>query len=209
MAVRPTKKLDPADGVRFFATPEKWRRWLDTNHARADELWVGFHKKGSGTPSITWPESVDEALCYGWIDGIRKSIDEHRYKIRFTPRRKGSNWSAVNIARVAVLTKEGRMRPAGLAAFRERTDEKSRVYAYEQADVPTLGDDFERRFRANAKAWAFFETQAPYYRKLATRWVVSAKQEATRERRLAVLIEDSAAGRLIGPMRRPSTRSES
>jgi len=202
MAVR-AKKPDAADGARFFATPDKWRQWLDRNHAKADELWVGYHKKSSGTPSITWPESVDEALCYGWIDGIRKSIDDTRYKIRFTPRRTGSIWSAVNIARVAVLMKEGRMRPSGLAAYNARTDEKSRVYTYEQKDASTLGDELERRFRANAKAWAFFESQPPYYRKLATRWVVSAKQEATRQRRLATLIEDSAAGRRIGPMRRP------
>ena len=195
--------------VRFFATPDKWRQWLDKHHAKADELWVGYHKKGSGTPSITWPESVDEALCYGWIDGIRKTIDDTRYKIRFTPRRKGSNWSAVNIARVAVLTKEGRMRPSGLAAYKARTDEKSRVYTYEQKEASTLGDEFERRFRANAKAWAFFESQAPYYRKLATRWVVSAKQQATRERRLATLIEDSAAGRRIGRMRRPNDKESS
>ena len=202
-----TSDSDPE--VRFFATPDKWRQWLDKNHAKAAELWVGYHKKGSGTPSITWPESVDEALCYGWIDGIRKTIDDTRYKIRFTPRRKGSIWSAVNIARVAALTKAGRMRPAGVAAYKARTDEKSRVYTYEQTDASTLGDEFERRFRANAKAWAFFESQPPYYRKLATRWVVSAKQEATRERRLATLIADSAAGRRIGPMRRPNDKESS
>jgi uncharacterized protein YdeI (YjbR/CyaY-like superfamily) len=191
------------DAVRFFATPAKWRQWLDRNHAKADEIWVGFYKKGSGKPSITWPESVDEALCYGWIDSIRKSIDDVSYKIRFTPRRKGSIWSAVNIARVDVLTTEGRMMPAGAAAFAAREDKKSRVYTYEQRDAATLGDEYERRFRARPKAWAFWESQPLYYRKLATRWVVSAKQEATRERRLVTLIEDSAAGRKIGPMRRP------
>lgn len=196
-------KSDGADGVRFFATPEKWRQWLEKNHARANELWVGFYRKGSGTPSITWPEAVDEALCFGWIDGVRKSIDETRYKNRFTPRRKGSNWSAVNMARVEALAKEGRMHPAGLAAFEARIPEKSAVYSYEQREAATLGDEFERRFRANGKAWAFFESQPPYYRRVVTRWVVSAKQEATRERRLALLIEDSAAGRRIGPMRRP------
>lgn len=197
------KKSDPADGVRFFATPEKWRQWLDKHHTRVDEVWVGYHKKASGTPSITWPESVDEALCYGWIDGIRKAIDETRYKIRFTPRKKGSTWSAVNIKRVAALTKERRMQPPGLAAFAARLPEKSAVYAYEQPTPATLGDEYERRLRSNAKAWAFWESQPPYYRKVVTRWVVSAKQAATRERRLATLIADCAAGRRIGPMRRP------
>jgi uncharacterized protein YdeI (YjbR/CyaY-like superfamily) len=198
-----TKSPTNVDGVLFFATRAKWRQWLEKNHARATEVWVGMHKKGSGTPSITWPEAVDEALCYGWIDGIRKSIDETRYKNRFTPRKKGSNWSAVNIARVAALTKEGRMQPPGLAAFEARVPEKSGVYSFEQRTAATLGDEFERRFRANAKAWAFFESQAPYYRRTATFWVVSAKQQATRERRLETLIADSAAGRRIGPMMRP------
>ena len=197
-----TKRPLEAD-VRFFGTPDKWRRWLEKNHARATEVWVGFHRKGSGTPSITWPEAVDEALCFGWIDGIRKSIDETRYMNRFTPRKKGSNWSNVNIARVAALMKEGRMHPAGLAAFEARIPEKSGVYSFEQRQTATLGDAFERRFRANAKAWAFFESQAPYYRRTATFWVMSAKQEATRERRLASLIADSAAGRRVGPLRRP------
>jgi uncharacterized protein YdeI (YjbR/CyaY-like superfamily) len=193
-------KPDDAEGVRFFATPEKWRRWLEKNHARADEVWVGFHRKSTGIPSITWPEAVDEALCYGWIDGIRKSIDETRYKNRFTPRRKGSNWSKVNIAKIAALTKEGRMRPPGLAAFEGAT---SRGYTHEQRGPVTLGEEYERRFREHEKAWAWFEAQAPYYRKLAIRWVTTARQEATRERRLALLIADSAAGRRIGPMKRP------
>ena len=176
------------DAVRFFATPAKWRQWLDRNHAKADEIWVGFYKKGSGKPSITWPESVDEALCYGWIDGIRKSIDDVSYKIRFTPRRKGSIWSAVNIARVDVLTTEGRMMPAGAAAFAAREDKKSRVYTYEQNDVLPLDKTIEKRFKANKKAWNFFQGQAPYYRKLMTRWLNSAKAEETRLRRLAKLV---------------------
>jgi len=198
-----TKRSTNADDVRFFAAPEKWRQWLEKNHTRATELWVGMHKKASGTPSITWPEAVDEALCFGWIDGIRKSIDGTRYKNRFTPRKKGSNWSAVNIARVAALTKEGRMRPAGLAAFEGRDPKKSGVYSFEQREAATLGDEFERRFRANAKAWAFFEAQPPYYRRVTTFWVVSAKQQATRERRLEALIADSAAGRRVGLLKRP------
>jgi uncharacterized protein YdeI (YjbR/CyaY-like superfamily) len=198
-----TKRPAGAEDVRFFATPDKWRQWLEKNHARATELWVGMHRKASGTPSITWPQAVDEALCFGWIDGIRKSIDETRYKNRFTPRKKGSNWSAVNIARVGALTKEGRMHPAGLAAFETRDPKKSGVYSFEQRETATLGDELERRFRANAKAWAFFEAQPPYYRRVATFWVVSAKQMATRERRLDALINDSAAGRRVGPLRRP------
>jgi uncharacterized protein YdeI (YjbR/CyaY-like superfamily) len=197
-----TKRPLEAD-VHFFATPDKWRRWLEKNHARATEVWVGFHRKGSGTASITWPEAVDEALCFGWIDGLRKSIDETRYTNRFTPRKKGSNWSHVNIARVAALTKEGRMQPPGIAAFEARVAGKSGVYSFEQRQTATLGDDFERQFRANAKAWAFFESQAPSYRRTATFWVMSAKQEATRERRLASLIADSAAGRRVRPLRRP------
>jgi uncharacterized protein YdeI (YjbR/CyaY-like superfamily) len=197
-----TKRPLEAD-VHFFATPDKWRRWLEKNHARATEVWVGFHRKGSGTASITWPEAVDEALCFGWIDGLRKSIDETRYTNRFTPRKKGSNWSHVNIARVAALTKEGRMQPPGIAAFEARVAGKSGVYSFEQRQTATLGDDFERQFSANAKAWAFFESQAPSYRRTATFWVMSAKQEATRERRLASLIADSTAGRRVGPLRRP------
>ena len=140
----PTKKTKTsaktpaaASGVLFFATPEQWRQWLEKHHARADEVWVGMHKKGSGTPSITCPEAVAEALCYGWIDGIRTSIDGTRYKNRFTPRKKGSNWSAVNIARVAALTTEGRMRPSGLAAFAARVPEKSGVYSFEQRTAAT------------------------------------------------------------------------
>jgi uncharacterized protein YdeI (YjbR/CyaY-like superfamily) len=204
-----SKTKRPADGnddVWFFATPASWRRWLEKNHARAAEIWVGLHKKGSGTRSITRPEAVDEALCYGWIDGIRKSIDETRYKNRFTPRKKSSNWSHVNIARIAALTEEGRMHPAGLAAFEARIPEKSGVYSFEQPEAATLGDEFERRFRANAEAWAFFQSQPPYYRRTATFWVVSAKQQPTRERRLSTLIADSAAGRRIGPLRRPGER---
>jgi len=201
MSSKKTGTTQPED-VHFFATPEKWRRWLEKNHARADEVWLGMHRKGSGTPSITWPEAVDEALCFGWIDGIRKSIDGTRYKNRFTPRKKTSNWSQVNIARVTALTKEGRMAPAGLAAFEARDPRRSGVYSFEQRENPTLGAAFEKQFRANRKAWEWFQAQAPYYRRLATFWVVSAKQEATRERRLATLIADSAAGRRIGPLRR-------
>jgi uncharacterized protein YdeI (YjbR/CyaY-like superfamily) len=181
----------------FFATPEAFRAWLAEHHDTHDELWVGFHKKDTGKPSITWPESVDEALCYGWIDGIRKSLGETSYVIRFTPRKPRRNWSAVNVARVAELTALGRMHPAGLAAFERRAPERTGIYAYEQRDQAALGPEQEQAFRAKKKAWAFFEQQPPSYRKLAIWWVVSAKREETRARRLATLIEDCAAGRRL------------
>jgi uncharacterized protein YdeI (YjbR/CyaY-like superfamily) len=150
-------------------------------------------------PSITWPESVDEALCFGWIDGIRKSIDEKIYAIRFTPRRPNSNWSSVNIKRVAELMKCGRMHPAGLEAFRRRDEEKSKVYSYERATA-RLDRAYEKEFRSNREAWHFFQSQSPSYQRLAAHWVVSAKREDTRQKRLRKLIEDCAAGRSISPM---------
>jgi uncharacterized protein YdeI (YjbR/CyaY-like superfamily) len=193
-----------SDEPRFFAGPDDWRRWLEANHARATALWVGFHKVASGKPSITWPEAVDGALCFGWIDGIRKSIDASSYKIRFTPRKTSSIWSSVNIARVAVLTGEGLMHPAGLAAFAARTDARSNGYAYEQSREGAAFDAAqEARFRENAAAWDYFQSRPASYRRTATWWVVSAKQAATRERRLATLIEDSAAGRTIKQLTRP------
>ena len=188
--------LTPAD-VKFFARPADFRKWLEISHATATEAWVGFHKKESGRPSITWPESVDEALCFGWIDGIRKRIDDESYTIRFTPRRARSIWSAVNIARVAQLTREGRMQPAGIAAFEKRSDDKSAIYSYEQRKSATLDEASDRQFRANAKAWEFFQAQPPGYRRTATYKVISAKREETRQKRLAALIADSAAGRRI------------
>ena len=181
----------------FFPTPEDFRAWLAENHDRERELLVGFYKVGSGKPSITWPQSVDEALCYGWIDGVRRSLGDEAYTIRFTPRKAKSTWSAVNIARVAELTAEGRMRPAGLAAFQAREESNSRIYAYENRDKAVFGPALEERFRANEKAWNFFQAQPPGYRKTATFWVASAKQEATRLRRLDQLIADSAEGRRI------------
>jgi uncharacterized protein YdeI (YjbR/CyaY-like superfamily) len=187
---------------RFFPTPADFRRWLEQHHGSERELWVGFHKKDSGRPSITWPESVDEALCFGWIDGIRKSLNEESYVIRFTPRKSSSTWSAVNIRRVAELGRDGRMQPAGLSAFEARDPKKSGIYSFEQRKAVTLGKEGERRFRANRKAWSFFEAQPPGYRKTAIWWVVSAKREETRARRLETLIADSAAGRKIGPLRR-------
>lgn len=186
----------------FFATPAEFRAWLEEHHQTARELLVGYYKKGSGRPSITWPESVDQALCFGWIDGIRKRIDDVSYTIRFTPRKQRSNWSAVNIARVQELTELGLMRPAGLKAFEERLEEKSGIYSYEQRDTAQLTAEYEQQFRANQQAWDFFQSRAGSYRKAAIWWVVSAKKEETRLKRLATLIEDSAQGRTIASMTR-------
>ena len=181
----------------FFPTPAAFRKWLETNHASATELLVGFYKRGSGKPSITWPESVDQALCFGWIDGVRRRIDDVSYSIRFTPRKQISNWSAINIARVAELTKLGLMRPAGLRAFEQRREDKSAIYSYENA-VRTFDPSDEKTFRANRKAWQFFNAQAPSYRRVCIYWVTSAKKEETRARRLATLINDSANGERVG-----------
>jgi uncharacterized protein YdeI (YjbR/CyaY-like superfamily) len=185
----------------YFATPADLRGWFERHHADTAELWVGFHKKGSGTPSITWPESVDEALCVGWIDGVRRSVDERRYMIRFTPRRAGSTWSVVNVRRVAALEKAGRMKPPGLAAFRARKEAKSGLYSFEHKGVE-LAPAYAAALRKNGAARGFFDAQPPWYRRTSSWWVMSAKQEQTRLRRLATLIADSAAGRRIGPLRR-------
>ena len=181
----------------YFAGPDDFRAWLEANHESAPELLVGFYKRGTGRPSMTWPESVDEALCFGWIDGIRRSIDAERYSIRFTPRRPRSTWSAVNIRRVSALVAEGRMRPAGLRAFEARVPERSGTYSSEQRDAARLPPGAEAAFRARPEAWTFFQAQPAWYRRNATWWVVSARRDETRERRLARLIEDSAAGRTI------------
>ena len=178
----------------FFSNPAEFRSWLELHHAAEKELWVGYYKKGTGLPSMTWPESVDEALCFGWIDGIRKSIDGERYMIRFTPRKPRSIWSAVNMNRVEELTREGRMKPEGLRAYEARSEERSAVYSFEQKEPAVLTEAYEREFRANEAAWAFFEAQAAWYRKAAIHLVMSAKKEETRRKRLAQLIEDSSAG---------------
>lgn len=180
----------------FFAKPADFRRWLERNHHKADELLVGFWKKGSGRPSITWPESVDEALSFGWIDGVRRRIDDQSYSIRFTPRRRGSIWSAVNIKRATELTKLGRMATAGLRAFEARDEKKSAIYSYENRPRE-LAPEYEKRFRANQEAWEYWTAQPPGYRRVATYWVMEAKKEETRERRLAQLIDDSAHRRRI------------
>jgi uncharacterized protein YdeI (YjbR/CyaY-like superfamily) len=187
---------------RFFRTPADLRRWLERNHAKAAELWVGFHKKGSGRASITWPESVDEALCFGWIDGVRYRIDEISYRIRFTPRRAKSVWSNVNVKRVGELKKLGRMAPAGLAAFSQADPRKSGIYAYERSHA-RLGAPYEKTFKTNRKAWTFFKSQAPWYQRTLTHWVVSAKREETRLRRLATLIAASEAARKLGLLTPP------
>jgi uncharacterized protein YdeI (YjbR/CyaY-like superfamily) len=191
---------DP-ESPRFFPTPADFRRWLAKHHDSRDVLWVGFYKKATGRPSITWPESVDEALCFGWIDGIRKSVDEEAYKIRFTPRRSRSHWSRVNLERVPALIAEGRMQPAGMAAYEARDLESSGRYSYER-ERARLSAEQERELRRDAKAWAFWKAQPPGYKKQATMWVVSAKREETQARRLASLIHDSAAGLRIKQLRR-------
>lgn len=179
---------------RFFATPEKFRVWLAKNHVAKPELLVGFHKKGSGKPSIDWPQSVDEALCFGWIDGVRRNIDEDSYCIRFTPRRARSVWSSINIRRVKVLSKEGRMSAAGLAAYQRRSKDRSAIYAYEQRDTAKLTPAETRLFKAEAGAWVYFSKLAPSYRQKALYWITSSRKPATRQSRLARIIAMSAAG---------------
>ena len=179
---------------RFFKTPAAFRKWLSANHAKSKELWVGFYKKSSGKPSITWPESVDEALCFGWIDGLRKKVDEESYTIRFTPRKPSSTWSAVNIRNVGRLLKENRMQPAGLKAYQARKENRSGIYSYEQRS-PELIEPYAGKLKRNKAAWKFFQAQPPGYRKTMNWWIVSAKQEDTRLKRLDKLIEESEQGR--------------
>lgn len=176
----------------FFPTQKEFRKWLETNHNKETELFVGFYKVNSGKPSITWSQSVDQALCFGWIDGVRKSIDEDSYFIRFTPRKPGSIWSAINIQKMEELTKQGLMQPAGFASYENRKENKSKIYSYEKADVK-FTSDFERQFKANKKAWEYFQSLASSYRKLSTNWVMSAKQETTKLKRLNELIADCQA----------------
>jgi uncharacterized protein YdeI (YjbR/CyaY-like superfamily) len=181
---------------KFFATQNDFRKWLEENHDKETELLVGFYKVGSGKPSMNWSQSVDEVLCFGWIDGVRRSIDGESYSIRFTPRRAKSIWSAVNIKKVAELTEKGLMRAAGLAAFAKRDKNKSAIYAYE--NKPTeFPEELEKMFRANESAWSFFEKQANGYRRTLMFWVLSAKQHSTQIRRLEKLIEASASGKKL------------
>ena len=192
----PEKVIKPL----YFATPAAFRAWLEKHHAAATELWVGFHKVGTGTPSITWPESIAEALCFGWIDGVRKRLDDSRYTIRFSPRKPTSVWSAVNIAKMQELIREGRARPAGLEAFEKRDEEKSRQYSYEQRSTARFERAAEKRFRANKAAWAFFQSRPPGYRRIATWFVASAKKPETRDKRLALLIDCCAKSQLLPGM---------
>ena len=189
---------------RFFPTPADWRRWLEENHETAPDVLVGFYRKGSGRPSITWQEAVDGALCFGWIDSVKRRIDDESYSLRFTPRRSRSIWSEVNVKRVAALTESGLMAAAGLRAFAARTLERTGVYSFEKGKNAALAPADEKRLRASAKAWKFFQSQTPTYRRTVIWWIVSAKQEATRQRRLTTLITDSAAGRTV----KAFTRSE-
>jgi uncharacterized protein YdeI (YjbR/CyaY-like superfamily) len=184
---------------RFFTTPAQFRAWLEGHHDRAAELWVGFRKKVSGKPSITWAEAVDQALCFGWIDGIRKSVDEMSYANRFTPRKPTSTWSARNLKRANELIALGLMTPAGIRALERRRENRTGIYSYEQRP-PDLPPKYARTFRTNATAWAAWRVMAPSYRKAATWWVISAKKEETRERRLATLIQASARGERIPPL---------
>ena len=181
------------------------RAWFEANHDRAGELWVGYYKKATGLSSVDWPESVDEALCFGWIDGIRKSIDEKRYRIRFTPRRKRSHWSARNLARMKHLIGEGRVTDAGMAAYRARDPANEKRAAYEQGEV-RLPSGYERRLRAGPEAWSYWEVARPSYRKQVTWWVVSAKREETRERRFGILLKSCARGDVIPAMREVARR---
>lgn len=189
-----------------FATPGELRAWLEANHESADELWVLLAKKASGVPSITWPELVDEVLCFGWIDGHVKRVDDVWRRQRITPRRKGSNWSARNVARVAALRAEGRMHPAGETAFAARTEARTAIYGYEQDGEAALPPEWDARFSAHAEARTFFDRQVPSYRRACIRWVVGAKQEATRERRLQQLIDCSARGEAPPPYKSARTK---
>ena len=177
----------------FFEKQSDFRKWLQKNHKRETELLVGFYKVGSGKPSMTWPQSVDEALCFGWIDGVRKSIDQVSYQIRFTQRKPKSIWSAVNIKKIEELTKQGLMQSAGIASFEKRSEKSSRIYSYEK-ELAEFTPNFKKQFKAKKKAWDYFQALAPSYRKVSTHWVMNAKQEATRLKRLNQLISESEAG---------------
>lgn len=182
---------------KFFSTPAEFRKWLEQNHDKASELMIGFHKKASGKKSITYPEALDEALCFGWIDGVRRKLDETSYVQRFTPRKPRSIWSLVNVRHVERLKKEGRMQPPGLEAYERRTPERTGIYSFENRPKE-LSPAYKKRFRQNKEAWKFFEEQPTYYKNLVIFRTMSAKKEETRIRRLEQLIECSAKGRRLG-----------
>ena len=191
-----------AEDVLFFEDPTGFRKWLKHNHRKKDYQWVGFYKRHSGRASINWSESVDQALCYGWIDGLRKSIDEISYKIRFTPRKPRSHWSAVNLEKMKELKKAGLMRKPGLEAFAQRRESNSMRAAYEQKQEIKLDPKLQKTFKDNTKAWKDFQNRAPYYRRQCLWWIMSAKREETKLRRLGILIESSEKGQKIPPLRR-------
>lgn len=195
------------DKLRFFRTSHELRRWFDKNHHKATELWIGFHRKDSGLGGITYPEALDEALCYGWIDGIRKKLDDTSFTTRFTPRKKNSVWSNVNVRHVERLKETGRMMPPGLAAFDGKDAKRVGVYSFER-EAAELEPAMKNRFRKNLKAWKFFESQPPYYRKLAAWYVISAKRDETRDKRLADLIHYSAKDERLPPFAPASTRKK-
>lgn len=191
--------------VIFFSSPAEWREWLLKNHDTASEVQVGYYKVSTGKPSLTWAQSVDEALCFGWIDGIRKRVDEESYTNRFTPRKPKSNWSAVNINRMGELIAEGRVYPAGLKAFKARKEQAADAYSYENRPYQ-FEETYETLFKANEEAWNYFQAQAPSYKRTAIWWVISAKQEKTRFSRLEKLIKDSENRNPIPLLdRRPKT----
>jgi uncharacterized protein YdeI (YjbR/CyaY-like superfamily) len=194
--------------VAFFANRSELRQWLDANHTTADELWIGYHKKHTGRPSVTWEDVVDEALRVGWIDSVRYSLDEDRGAQRITPRRKGSNWSARNVAIAERLIAEGEMKPAGLAAFEARVPERTAIYSYER-DSAALTEEEIARLQAEGSAWTDWQRRPPSYQRAVTYWIASAKRPETRARRFETLLADSAAGRQVGPMRsRPGVSAE-
>lgn len=184
----------PTQAPLFFESATQFRAWLKAHGATTSELIVGFHKVGSGKPSMSWSESVDEALCFGWIDGVRTRIDDHTYKIRFTPRKAGSIWSVVNVAKVEALIAQDRMQPAGLAAYAKRSEAKTGIYSHERTEAPEFTAAEIRSFKKNKQAWLYFESTPPGYKRQVTHWVINVKQAATRERRLAKLIATCEAG---------------
>jgi uncharacterized protein YdeI (YjbR/CyaY-like superfamily) len=179
---------------KFFKSAQAFSSWFQANAATADELLVGFYKVGSGQPSMTWPEAVDEALCYGWIDGVRRRVDDAAYSVRFTPRRRSSIWSAVNIAKYQALQAQGSITPAGAQAFVHRKADKSVIYAYEQAHTAELLAQEQAAFQRDGAAWTYFEATPPGYRKVMLHWVTTAKKPETRVARLAKLVEACSAG---------------
>lgn len=185
----------------FFATQSELREWFEKHHQTESEVWIGYYKKATGIPSIDWSQSVDEAICFGWIDGLRRSIDEASYKIRFTPRNPKSHWSAVNLAKVEKLIEQDMMKPAGLEVYYQRDKKKSRQASYEREHVE-LDKGYEQKIRQNKTAWIFYENLAPSYKQASIHWIMSAKKEETRIRRLDILIQSCEAGQKIPPLRR-------